>query len=122
MMKLFLGLCLALLASTASADELPPTKDLTIAGGILCDTEDDLVTLLTKTSLNDGKFPSDMGSCGRFVPRSPQRAITTPLYWYEMPDVRVLIGRIFFPGSGWTQFGWLAYEPVTPKSKAYDAL
>lgn len=95
------------------ANEVPEPKMMFIRGGVLCDTEDELKTLLTGIHLANGQFPESIPEgCGRFAPRAPIPMMVTPMEWYETPSVRTLIARFHFAPQNWTQYGWVAYEPV----------
>lgn len=120
-------LALALLIAVGSqvkadstTDEIPPPTMMFIRGGILCDTEEDLKTFLTKASLNGGNFVENHGTtCGRFVPRTPVPMMVTPTEWYVMPDARILIAHFFFAHQMWEQWGYVSFVP-TGDSKPPD--
>lgn len=82
-----------------------------VSGAMMCDTEDELLTLLTEMHLAHGyaseeKMPA---SCGQFSPENPVPVMATPLYWYETPSVQSLVTHFVHPGTGWTQYGWSGF-------------
>lgn len=98
-----------LVASSVQADELPEPSMMVLTSGIICDTHDEVTTLLTAISLNDGNYPADAPEgCGRVV--RPFTTMATPMQWYDVPQGRLLITR-FDTLQGWTQFGWSAFIP-----------
>lgn len=89
--------------------EIPPPKTITLTTGVICDTEDELRTLLSAISLNGGREPETApAGCGRITRAYP--AVVTPLEWYVTPLAIVLIARFEAP-DGWTQYGWVGYRP-----------
>ena len=112
MRNLMVAIALSLVATTSQAQEVPEARNILINGAMLCDTEEDLQTLLSEISLNNGKFPEELpATCGQFVPRTPMPMVVTPLYWYETPMVNTLVARFLFEPNGWTQHGYVAYVP-----------
>lgn len=115
-MKILITLLAALVIATvpgeSQAQEVPEPKMMMVNTGMLCDTKDDLETLLTGIHLSNGKFPEVMPeTCGRFVPEQPIPMFVTPLEWYETPSVLVLTAHFVYLSNGWSQFGWVAYIP-----------
>ena len=109
---LLASIALLMSCTFASAQEVPEPKMMFIRGGMLCNTEDELQTLLTGIHLSGGQYPSEIPEgCGRFVPRAPVPMMVTPLYWYETPSVSTLVARFYFAPQDWTQYGWVAYTP-----------
>lgn len=106
-------LSFAILAGTmAKAQEVPEPRMMMISGGVLCDTEAQLQTLMTRVSLNNGQWPEDIPEgCGRFTPRQPIPMMVTPKYWYETPMADILFAHFFFMPTAWEQWGYIGYEP-----------
>lgn len=109
----YLTLAALLLASTSEAQEVPPPQMMFISGGMLCNTMDELHVMLTEIALHDNAMPpvdKIPEGCGRFSPRSPIPMMVTPLAWYETTLATALIAEFVYPGNGWTQYGWVAFE------------
>lgn len=96
---------------SANAEDLhvPPQTTLLIRGGVLCDTEDELTTLITAVHLNGGQWPEETpAGCGQFMPEMAVPMLATPLYWYETPSEHTLVTRFVYLPNGWTQYGYMA--------------
>lgn len=119
-MRIFIAL-IALLMSyqSAYAQDVPKPRMMFIQGGVLCDTEEELQTLLTGISLARGQWPENVpAGCGRFVPRTPVPMMVTPMYWYQTPLANTLVAHFHYQPNGWEQWGWIAYEPAgTPPTE-----
>ena len=97
-----------MMSVTTMAEE---SRTLFIQGGMFCDTEVEVQTLLTGISLANGTFPEEVPEgCGRFAPRQPIPMEVTPMYEYETPMATSVIARFVFVPNGWTQYGWIAYD------------
>lgn len=112
--------CLA--ASSVQANELPEPSMMVLTSGIICDTYDEVTSLLTAISLNNNQFPADPPEgCGKVI--RPIAMMATPVEWYFVPQGRLLITR-FDTMQGWTQFGWSAFIPnpdYVPAALSSDA-
>ena len=112
MKNLLLALVVGLCSLPVMAQEVPEPKAMFISGGVFCDTEIQLQTMLTGISLNDGEYPEDaVAGCGKFSPEQPVPMTVQPLYWYETPMVTSLIAEFVYLPNGWTQYGWIAFTP-----------
>lgn len=97
-------------ANVTAAQEVPEPKNIMVGKAMFCDNENDLQTLLSVISLNNGEFPEELpATCGQFVPRTPVPMVVTPVYWYDTPIANSLVARFVFEPNGWTQYGCVAY-------------
>lgn len=100
-------LAILMLASPVSAQE---TKSILVKSAMFCNTEQELQTLLSQMSLNNGKHPENIPvGCGQFVPEQPVPMMATPLYWYETPMAKVFIASFVYLPNGWKQWGYINF-------------
>lgn len=113
-MRILLTIVAILIGFAVKAQEVPDPKPMYVRGGILCDTKEELQTLLTQMSLKNGQWPDQEdvpATCGRFAPRQPVLMIITPSEWYHTPFANVLLAHFLYPPNGWEQWGYVAFTP-----------
>lgn len=111
---LVLAIGVTLMGQMVKAQEMPEPRMMAIRGGVMCNTQTELETLLTAYHFAGNKQPAGEDipkGCGRFMPRSPIPMLVTPMGWYTTPSVDTLIAKFHHAQSGWTQYGWIAYKP-----------
>lgn len=98
-------LTMTLLAGNlAKADELPEPRTMLLNRGVICDTQEQVETVLTQMSLQQ---QPNVEGCGML--RTTMPAVVEPIGWYETPAARSLIASFTTP-DGWVQYGWIAFE------------
>ena len=101
-----------LIGSVAAAQPIPEPRMLFIGNGILCDTQEDLEVYMTMVALNGGNFVEEHNtSCGMFSPEMAVPLWVTPIEWYELPEVLLLVASYHHIPSGWMQYGYIALLP-----------
>lgn len=113
-----LGLaCLIALSFVAKTSAQP--VQMLVRGGILCNTQEQLETLLTGISLAGGTETPAVEGCGQFVPEQPVPMTVTPLEWYVTPLASSLIAEFHYLPNGWKNYGWVEYV-MNPDYKPPD--
>ena len=104
-------LALVLMATTVKAEPadlpVPPPKMLTLQGGTICDTEEQVVEYLLAIEANGNNSTPFTEGCGGL--RGIAQAIVTPLFWHETRYGQVLVARFDLISHGMTQYGWVAF-------------
>ena len=104
-------LALVLMATTVKAEPadlpVPPPKMLTLQGGTICDTEEQVVEYLLAIEANGNNGTPFTEGCGGL--RGMAQAIVTPLFWHETRYGQVLVARFDLISHGMTQYGWVAF-------------
>ena len=117
----FTILSIVALANSVSAKELPEPTMMTLTSGVICDTEEQVQSMLKEISLGNPR--PQIEGCGFIRGMFPARI--DPLYWYETPAASSLLARFTHPFTGYTQYGWIAFEMKTdepdPASLDIDA-
>ena len=103
-------LFLAMMSGTANTEEIPEPYDIVMRNGTICDTVEQIETVITKISVKED--PTTQG-CGIYA-GAPMPAIVTPLHWYRVPDANILIAQLFFPLAGEIQYAWVQVVYIAP--------
>jgi len=112
MKPLLLAVFIVVGLSLKALGDIPPPFYGSFSQGIVCDTEEQLVTKLDMLSVGD-TTPFD--GCG--FPQLPERipAGFIPLYWYDVRNAAVLITRVEIPRNDgvWVQYSYIQYVEHT---------